>query len=126
MEALPLAEGASDLAIEYPIDLVHLARATLGDAGLECEMLHAFACRAGALILRMKQTAGFSVSATAQALKGLARNIGAWRVVCAAETVELAAEIGAEGELKSAVDQLDVVTGETRTAIAELLGANWA
>jgi hypothetical protein len=35
-------------------------------------MLHAFACKAGALILRMQQTAGSSVSATTQVFKGLA------------------------------------------------------
>jgi len=121
-----VAEDASSAALafgERPIDLVHLARTTLGDPSLEGEMLEAFGSRATMLILRMQQAARSSICAAAQALKGSARGVGAWRVASAAQAVELAAESGAEPELRSAVDQLGVVAEETRAAIAELLRA---
>jgi HPt (histidine-containing phosphotransfer) domain-containing protein len=127
MGVLPfVAEDASSAALafdERPIDLVHLARTTLGDSSLEGEMLEAFGSRATMLILRMQQAARSSICAAAQALKGSARGIGAWRVASAAQAVELAAESGGEPELRSAVDQLGVVAEETRAAIAELLRA---
>ncbi len=126
---------------ERPIDLVHLARTTLGDPSLEGEMLEAFGLKASLLILRMQQAARFglkasllilrmqqaarsSICAAAQALKGSARGIGAWRIASAAEAVELVAASGAEPELRSALDRLGVVAEETRAAIAELLQGN--
>ncbi len=128
MGVLPfVAKDASSAALafhERPIDLVHLARTTLGDPGLEGEMLEAFGLKASLLILRMQQAARSSIRAAAQALKGSAREIGAWRVASAAEAVELAAASGAEPELRSVVDRLAVVAEETRAAIAELLHGN--
>ena len=122
-----VTEDASSSALAFhqrPIDLVHLARTTLGDPSMEGEMLEAFGLRASLLILRMRQAARSTICAAAQALKGSARGIGAWRIASAAEAVELAAASGAEPELKSAVDRLGVVAEETRAAIAELLQAN--
>ena len=128
MRVLPfITKDASSAALafhERPIDLVHLARTTLGDPSLEGEMLEAFGSKASMLILRMQQAARSSIFAAAQALKGSARGIGAWRVASAAEAVELAAASSAEPELKSAVDRLGVVAEETRAAIAELLQGN--
>jgi HPt (histidine-containing phosphotransfer) domain-containing protein len=125
MRVLPfVAEDASSAALafhECPMDLVHLARTTLGDQSLEGEMLEAFGLEASLLILRTQQAARSSICAAAQALKGSARGIGAWRIASAAEAVELAAASGAEPELKLAVDRLGVVAEEARAAIAELL-----
>jgi hypothetical protein len=128
MGVLPfVAEDASSAALafhECPIDLVHLARTTLGDPSIEVEMLEAFGLKTSMLILRMQQAARSSICAAAQALRGSARGIGAWRIASAAEAVELAAASGAEPELRSAVDRLGVVAKETRAAIAELLQGN--
>ncbi len=128
MGVLPfVAEDASSAALafhERPIDLVHLARTTLGDPSLEGEMLEAFGLKASMLILRMQQAARSSICAAAQALKGSAPGIGAWRIASAAEAVELAAASGAQPELESAVDRLGVVAEQTRAAIAELLQGN--
>src|SRR6266702_644366 len=128
MGVLPfVAKDSPSAALAYhdrPIDLVHLARTTLGDPSLKGEMLEAFGLTASMLILRMQQAARSSICAAAQALKGSARGIGAWRIASAAEAVELAAASGAQPELKSAVDRLGVVAEETRAAIAELLQAN--
>ena len=89
MGVLPfVAEDASRAALvfhERPIDLVHLARTTLGDPSLEGEMLEAFGSKASMLMLRMQQAARSSICAAAQALKGSARGIGAWRIASAAE-----------------------------------------
>jgi hypothetical protein len=109
---------------EHPIDLVYLARTTLGDASIECEMLAAFRQKTSILMLRMQQASHSSIRAAAQALKISARSIGAWHVVSAAEAVELAAASSVDQELESAVDRLGVAAEETRTAIAELLRGN--
>src|SRR5207247_8831329 len=52
------------------LDLVHLARTTLGDPSLEGEMLEAFGLKASMLILRMQQTSCSSIGAAPQALDG--------------------------------------------------------
>ena len=103
------------------IDLVHLARTTLGDSSLEAEMLEAFDFRATMLVLRMQQAARSGIRAAAHALNGSARSIGAW---LAAEAVKFAAESGTEPELRSAVNQLGIVVKETCAAIAEFLPRN--
>jgi hypothetical protein len=128
MGVLPfVAEDASSAALTFhdrPIDLVHLARTTLGDPSVEGEMLETFGFKASMLILRMRQAARLSIYAAAKGLKEMARRIGAWRVASAAEAVEIAAASGAEQEIESAVDRLGVVAEETRAAIAELLHGN--
>ena len=100
MGVLPfITEDASSAGLafhERPIDLVHLARTTLGDPSLEGEMLEAFGLKASMLMLRMQQAARSSICAAAQALRGSARGIGAWRIASAAEAVELAAASGTE------------------------------
>jgi hypothetical protein len=125
MRVLPLvARQASSgaLAFDEPaIDLVHLARTTLGDRSLEIEMLEAFGFRATMLMLRMQQAALSSICAAAKALNSSALRVGARRVALAAEAVKLAAESGAEPDLRSSVDELAIVVKETRAAITEFL-----
>jgi HPt (histidine-containing phosphotransfer) domain-containing protein len=70
-----------------PIDTDHLGRMTLGDAGLEREVLAMFAAQAVSLIgalAAMPADAG----ALAHTLKGSARAIGAFAVADAAESLE--------------------------------------
>src|SRR5690349_8857859 len=76
------------------IDLVHLARTTLGDRALEREVLQLFDRQSSILIARMRGAAPAVVAALAHTLKGSARGIGAWRVAHAAETLELAGNAG--------------------------------
>src|SRR3954447_25867931 len=73
------------------IDLVHLARMTLGDRSLEREVLQLFARQAALLLARMEQANPAAVGMLAHTLKGSARGLGAWRVAAAAEAVETAA-----------------------------------
>ena len=125
--ALPstsVAEGqpASRASLERPIDLVHLSRMTLGDRGLEREVLALFDRQATVLVSRMRSAPPGSVTAVAHTLKGSARGVGAWRVAAAAEAVEVAAS--GDGDLSAAITRLAAVAEEARAVIAELLRAN--
>ena len=116
------AEAPSLAPDDRPIDLVHLARMTLGDRSLEREVLQLFDRQATLLIARMRAAAPGSVAALAHTLTGSARGIGAWRVARAAEALELAGS--ADADLAGALDRLAAATDEARAVIAELLRAN--
>ena len=107
---------------DRPIDLVHLARTTLGDRGLEREVLQLFDRQSTLLIARMRSAAPGGVVMLAHTMKGSARGIGAWRVARAAELLELA---GASGHpTAEALDKLAAASDEARSVIAELLRAH--
>src|SRR5690349_5709477 len=74
---------------DRPIDLVHLARTTLGDRSLEREVLQLFDRQSTLLLARMRAAAPGGMVMLAHTLKGSARGIGAWRVARAAEALEL-------------------------------------
>jgi HPt (histidine-containing phosphotransfer) domain-containing protein len=113
----------SRASIERPIDLVHLARMTLGDRGLEREVLALFDRQATVLLSRLRASPPGAVTSVAHTLKGSARGVGAWRVANAAEAVERAASAG-EADLSAAITTLAAVAEEARAVIAELLRAN--
>ena len=105
---------------DRPIDLVHLARTTLGDRSLEREVLQLFDRQAALLITRMRSATPGSVVIIAHTMKGSARGIGAWRVARAAEAVELAAS----ADVGDALEHLAAAADEARAVIADLLKAN--
>jgi len=105
------------------IDLVHLARMTLGDRGLEREVLALFDRQAAMLVARMQVAEPRAIAAVAHTIKGSARGVGAWRVAGAAEAVERAAS-GGPAELGAAIGRLDAAAQEARAMIAELLRAH--
>ena len=107
---------------DRPIDLVHLARTTLGDRGLEREVLQLFERQSTLLIARMRSAEPAGIVTLAHTLKGSARGIGAWRVAHAAEALELAG--ARDGEIGSALDRLNAASDEARRAIADLLRAS--
>jgi HPt (histidine-containing phosphotransfer) domain-containing protein len=106
---------------ERPIDLVHLARITLGDRGLEREVLQLFVRQAAVLLDRMEGADPDSVPALAHTLRGSAQGLGARRVAAAAEAVERAADdealLRARATLRAAVE-------EARSVITDLLRAH--
>jgi HPt (histidine-containing phosphotransfer) domain-containing protein len=116
------AEAPALAPNDRPIDLVHLARTTLGDRNLEREVLQLFDRQSSLLIARMRTAAPNGVATLAHTLKGSARGIGAWRVARAAEALELAG--AREGEIGSALDRLNAASEEARSVIADLLRAN--
>ncbi len=122
VQSLDSKDAPSIAPDDRPIDLVHLARTTLGDRALEREVLQLFDRQSSILIARMRTAAPAAVAALAHTLKGSARGIGAWRVARAAELLELAS---ASGKATSeALDGLTAASDEARTVIAELLRAN--
>ena len=123
MSALRTIEDAPSLAPDdRPIDLVHLARMTLGDRSLEREVLQLFDRQSTLLIARMRAASPEGIALLAHTLKGSARGIGAWRVARAAEALELAG--ARDGEIGSALDRLNAASEEARNVIADLLRAN--
>ena len=101
-----------------PIDIEHLARMTLGDAGLEREVLAMFAAQAAGLIGAL---AAMPVDAPALAhtLKGSARAIGAFAVADAAESLEAAIRHG--GDPAAALASLDDAVAKARMAVDAML-----
>jgi len=74
---------------ETPVDLVHLARHTFGDADLEREVLHLFVTQSRIYLNRLKEARDPEQwHRAAHTIKGSARGIGAWAVARRAEAAE--------------------------------------
>jgi HPt (histidine-containing phosphotransfer) domain-containing protein len=101
-----------------PIDIEHLRRMTLGDDGLEREVLAMFSAQAVRLIgalAGMPDDAG----ALVHTLKGSARAIGAFGVADAAVGLEAAIHEG--GDPAPALGELNEAIALARTAIDAIL-----
>ena len=94
MAALNIAFEAPDNAGgmshsgERPIDMVHLARQTMGDKGLELEVLQMFARQARESMKEIAMSDGAARAAVAHRLKGSAQSVGATAVSKAAAALE--------------------------------------
>jgi HPt (histidine-containing phosphotransfer) domain-containing protein len=110
-------------SLERPIDLVHLARMTLGERSLEREVLQLFDRQAMILLARMQAAPVEAVPALAHTLKGSARAIGAGQVARAAEAVEFLNRDDAAA-LARALNDLGAATAQARSFIADLLRAH--
>jgi HPt (histidine-containing phosphotransfer) domain-containing protein len=101
-----------------PIDTEHLQRMTLGDAGLEREVLAMFSAQAIGLI-RSLAALPSDMGALAHTLKGSARAIGALRVAETAESLESIIRKGADPA--EAIGELTDAVAEARIAIDAIL-----
>ena len=101
-----------------PIDIVHLRRMTLGDVGLEREVLAMFSAQAVGLAGALA-TLPSDARALAHTLKGSARAIGAFGVADAAACLE--ALINSGGDQAEALVELDDAVALARTAIDAIL-----
>lgn len=108
------------LEAEPAIDLVHLARMTLGDRSLEREVLQLFDRQAELLVARLATAEAGAVGTLAHTLKGSARGIGAWRVARAAEALEQAAS-GDVAALPISKQRVATAAADARAMIADLL-----
>jgi HPt (histidine-containing phosphotransfer) domain-containing protein len=101
-----------------PIDIAHLQRMTLGDAGLEREVLAMFSAQAVHLAGAL---AGLPADAAALAhtLKGSARAIGAFGVAEAAARLETLIKSG--GDQSEALAELDAAVVQARLAVDAIL-----
>ena len=106
------------------IDLVHLARMTLGDRSLEREVLHLFRRQIDLLLATVRGQACSNLCAAVHTFKGSARGVGAWRLARAAEAVELAAQAEEDCGLDRAVEALGSAALQTRAVLLELLRPN--
>ena len=105
-----------------PVDLVHLARYTLGNRSLEREVLGLFHTQSEIYLQRLKQADKDKdwVDA-AHTIKGSARGIGAWPVARSAEAAEaLSGKTRKTGALE-ALRELERCIGEANAYIESLL-----
>jgi HPt (histidine-containing phosphotransfer) domain-containing protein len=101
-----------------PIDFEHLKRMTLGDAGLEQEVLAMFAAQSAQLMARLAAVPA-DAGALAHTLKGSARAIGAFGVAEAAARLETVLADG--DDPASLVTGLGDAVALARTAIEAVL-----
>jgi HPt (histidine-containing phosphotransfer) domain-containing protein len=101
-----------------PIDFEHLSRMTLGDAGLEHEVLAMFAAQSATLVGTLAAMPA-DASALAHTLKGSARAIGAFAVGDAAARLEAAIARGFD--TSAAVAELGEAVAQARAAIEAVL-----
>ena len=91
---------------DRPVDLVHLARQSLGDRSLELEILALFQSQSELYLDRLtKAKTEDEQKMAAHTILGSARGIGAWEVVREAEKIQNNLKVGQEfGSLRRAVD----------------------
>jgi HPt (histidine-containing phosphotransfer) domain-containing protein len=72
-----------------PIDLVHLAKQTLGDHGLECEVLRLFDTMVQRYFARVELSTNIDeLRVHLHSLKGAATGVGAWSIADRAKLIE--------------------------------------
>ena len=101
-----------------PIDFDHLKRMTLGDTGLEQEVLAMFSAQSAGLVDQL-MALPTDARALAHTLKGSARAIGAFAVADAAARLEQA--LAAGSDLADCLAQLGDEVVLVRTAIDAIL-----
>ena len=101
-----------------PIDFEHLSRMTLGDAGLEQEVLAMFVAQSTTLVSTLAAMPA-DASALAHTLKGSARAIGAFAVADAAARLEAAIARGFD--TSTALAELGETVAEARATIEAIL-----
>ena len=104
-----------------PIDVAHLQRMTLGDTGLEREVLAMFSAQAVHLTAALASLPADAADAAAltHTLKGSARAIGAFGVAEAAARLETLVKNG--GDQSQALAELDDAVAQARLAVDAIL-----
>lgn len=99
------------------IDLVHLARQTLGDQALEREILSLFLRQSQTLAARIRASTDVTQGRDlAHTLKGSASAVGAWKVAEAADCVEQFCRKGGQPGAQ-ALDAMECAVKDACTAI---------
>ncbi|MDF2117540.1 Hpt domain-containing protein [Roseiarcaceae bacterium H3SJ34-1] len=116
----------SGIGTDRPIDLVHLSRQTLGDRGLEIELLQLFDRQAAQIAARLAADTGSADRRwrhdLSHTLKGSARAIGAGIVANAAQHYEnVLASTRDDSQIGVARDALIAAVDVARKAIRGLL-----
>ena len=111
----PFASGSGSQS--GVIDEEHLRRMTLGDRGLERELLEMFVRQSATILDRITGHDPAAIAAAAHTIIGSARGIGAWRMAKAAEQLERVVDEGNEKALNEAISALKSASLEVNTAI---------
>lgn len=119
--AVKTADLVRPLHKHHPIDMVHLSKQTLGDHGLECEVLRLFDQMARVYFGRLESsTTEADVLRHLHTIKGAAAGVGAWGMA------ELAK--AAEDEIRSGmpvnperIDDLEIAVHEVSAFINDIL-----
>lgn len=118
--------GAATRSRHRPIDLAHLARQTLGDKGLELEVLRMFDDTARVYFGRIEHSTNVEdLLRNLHTLKGAAAGIGATAVAALAATAERELREGAAVNPERIAD-LEMAVVECRTWIEQLLAREGA
>jgi HPt (histidine-containing phosphotransfer) domain-containing protein len=99
------------------IDEEHLRRMTLGDRGLERELLQIFVRQITTILDRIADHDPAAIATAAHTMIGSARSIGAWRLAKAAEQLQRAVGEGNKKGLDEAIAALRSASLEVSTAI---------
>ncbi|QCK88106.1 Hpt domain-containing protein [Phreatobacter aquaticus] len=106
------------------VDLVHLARQTLGDRDLEREVLALFERQSAVMVERLRHaTTAKTWAEAAHTLKGSALGIGAFGVAEAAEAVECAQVDHLSSEAWRKLARLEAAVASANAFIADIAKA---
>ena len=104
-----------------PVDMVHLAQYTLGDAALEREVLALFCTQSVSYLHQLRAASTHqAVYEAAHSLKGSARAVGAWRLARAAEYMESLREDIPPERRAAQIGELEASLEEATAFIASL------
>ena len=113
--------AAAATRVEPAVDLEHLRRFTLGDPGLELEILGLFIKQAPLTLHALQiAVADRDWKIAAHTLKGSARAVGAWRVARLAEAAEGMSRRRNPAGCAAAVRELSAALAEASAFIAAL------
>jgi HPt (histidine-containing phosphotransfer) domain-containing protein len=117
-------DAAKPDAAAQPVDLEHLRRYTLGDRGLELEILGLFVDQLPITIGALKNAPSDKEwGMAAHTLKGSARAVGAWSLATIAESAERLHGLPDADARCAVVRSLEEAAGEAREYIAALARA---
>ena len=116
------AGGTPELDHDRPVDLVHLAKYTMGNRELEHEVLNLF-CKQSLIYLdRLRNAADNQTwKEAAHTLKGSAKGIGAWHVADVALALERLSFASSENDRNQAIADLSGSIDEANAFINGLL-----
>lgn len=116
---VPKAEGP---LAGRPVDLVHLARYTLGDVSYERQVLAVFRTQSGACLNKLAHAEHEKAwRDAAHTIADSARDIGAWQVARTAQDAEALAGAALEGARVEALESLQRDLSEANGYIRTLL-----
>jgi len=120
-KTLEIEDTVEENLSNRPIDLVHLSRQSLGDSGLEAEILRMFDQMVMTHMSRIRQSADIEMTLfNLHALKGAAAGVGANNIAILARAAEMETKLAGKLSHECLAD-LRMAVEEVRYFIAELL-----